>query len=84
MGETTQVGDSEGRVVLPGFGDAIVVIETVSETEYRVRKIEFIEDEMPIKLSERDAMKLVEMMENSPEPNAALRRAAKRYREKYG
>jgi hypothetical protein len=83
MRETSQVADGEGRVVLPGFEDAVVIIETVSETECRVRKVEFIEDEMPIKLTERETLQVIEMMENPPEPNEKLRQAAKRYKENY-
>jgi hypothetical protein len=84
MKSVTNSADSKGRVTLPGFANAIVIVETISESEYRVRKVEFPEDEPPIELSERDAKKLLEMLENPPEPNAALRRAAKRFKKHYG
>jgi hypothetical protein len=92
MPTTIRTADSKGRIVLPGFANATVIVEAISDTEYRVRKarvipedeFQFPEDEMPIKLSERDARKVLEMIENPPKPNAALRRAAKRYRKNYG
>ncbi len=86
-----RTADSKGRIVLPGFANATVVVEAISDTEYRVRRAIVIpedellpEDRMPIVLSERDARKVVDMIENPPKPNAALRRAAKRYRKNYG
>ena len=39
---------------------------------------------MPIKLSQRDARKVLDMLENPPRPNAAAARAAKRFRKNYG
>jgi Protein of unknown function (DUF1778) len=90
MGTAIRTADSKGRVILPGFANATVIIEAVSDTEYRIRKarvipedeMRFPEDEMPINLSERDALMVLEMIKNPPKPNAALRRAAKRYRKK--
>lgn len=83
MKKTIQVADKKGRVTLPGFASETVAIERISDEEYRVRKVLFIEDEMPIELSERDARKLLEIIENPPEPNAALRRAFQRYKEQF-
>lgn len=37
--------------------------------------------EFPRPLSKRDAIRLIEMLENPPAPNEALKAAAKRYRE---
>jgi hypothetical protein len=92
MGTAMRIADSKGRVILPGFANATVIVEAVSDTEYRIRKarvipedeLRFPEDEMPIELSERDAKKVLEMLENPPKPNAALRRAAKRFKKNYG
>jgi Protein of unknown function (DUF1778) len=92
MGTAIRIADSKGRVILPGFANATVIVEAVSDTEYRIRKarvipedeLRFPEDEMPIELSERDAKKFLEMLENPPKPNAALRRAAKRFKKNYG
>ena len=92
MTTAIRTADSKGRIVLPGFANATVIIETVSDTEFRVRKarviaeddLHFPEEDMPVELSERDAKKFLEMLENPPKPNAALRRAAKRFKKKYG
>jgi len=39
---------------------------------------------MPVELSERDARKFLEALDKPPAPNVALRRAARRFRKKYG
>ena len=83
-----RVADGKGRVTLPGFANATVIVEAVGPNEYRVRKgeviakddLHFSEEEMPIVLSERDARRLLDSLEQPPRPNAAARRAAKRIR----
>jgi hypothetical protein len=91
MTTAIRTADSKGRIVLPGFANATVIVEAISDSEYRVRKAIVIpedellpEDKMPIVLSERDAKKVLDMIENPPKPNAALQRAAKRFKKKYG
>ena len=92
MSTTIRIADSKGRIILPGFANATVILEAISPNEYRVRKAEvipadelhFSEEDMPLVLSERDAMTLLEMFENPPAPNAAARKAAKRYKKHYG
>ena len=92
MATTVRTADSKGRVVLPGFANATVIVEALSDTEYRIRKARVIaedelrspEDEMPIVLSEREGHQILDMIENPPKPNSALRRAFKRYRKKHG
>ena len=92
MSEMIRIADSKGRVCLPGFANATVIIEATSEDEYRVRRAKvipadearFSEEEMPLTLSERDARRLVEILENPPRPNAAARRAAKRFKKRHG
>lgn len=91
MTTAVRTADSKGRVTLPGFANATVIIEALSATEYRIRKARVIpedevlpEDRMPIVLSERDAKKVLDMIENPPKPNAALRKAAKRFKKHYG
>jgi len=69
---------------LPEFANAIVEVEPVSDTEYRVRRVPFPEEKMPIKLTERETLQVLDMIENPPKPNAALRRAAKRFKKNYG
>ncbi len=92
MESAIRMADSKGRIVLPGFANAKVIVEAISDTEYRIRKARalpegeecFPEDAMPIKLSQRDARKVLDMLENPPKPNAAAARAAKRFRNNNG
>lgn len=87
-----RVADDKGRVTLPGFANATVIVEAVSANEFRVRKAEvvpaddlrFPEEEMPVTLSQRDARRLLKALESPPPPNAAARRAAKRFRKHHG
>lgn len=92
MSAIIRIADSKGRISLPGFANATVLLEAISPNEYRVRKAEvipadelhFVEEDMPIQLSERDAITFLEMIENPPRPNAAARKAAKRFKKHYG
>jgi hypothetical protein len=92
MSPIIRTADSKGRVALPGFANATLIIEKVDDTEYRVRKakvipeneLHFHEEDFPIKLSARDAAKVVEMLTNPPAPNKAARRAAKRFMKDHG
>jgi hypothetical protein len=92
MAALIRIADNKGRISLPGFANATVVLEAVGPNEYRVRKAEviptddlhFTEEEMPVVLSERDAKRFLEMLENPPPPNAAARRAAKRFKKHHG
>jgi hypothetical protein len=92
VSEIIRIADSKGRVCLPGFANSAVVIEAVSENEYRVRKarvipedeLRFPEEDLPLVLSERDAEIFVDALLNPPKPNAVARRAAKRFMKKYG
>jgi hypothetical protein len=87
-----RTADSKGRVALPGFANATLLIEKVDETEYRVRKAQVIpenemhfhEEDFPIRLSARDAAAFVAALRNPPEPNQAMRRAWKRFMKDYG
>jgi hypothetical protein len=86
--QIVRTADRKGRVALPGFADATVIIEKVDETEYRVRKaavvpvkdLQFHEEEGPVKLSAKDAATVLSALEDPPVPNAAARKAAKRFR----
>lgn len=92
METAIRTADSKGRVILPGFANATVIVEAVSDMEYRIRKarvipedeLRFPEEEMAIVLTEREGEQILDMIENPPKPNAALRRAFKRYRKKHG
>jgi len=90
--EMVRTADSKGRVALPGFANATVLLEKIDDTEYRVRKarvipekdLHFHEEDFPLVLSERDALRFLEMLEHPPEPNAAARKAAKEFMRDYG
>jgi hypothetical protein len=92
MSAVIRIADAKGRVILPGFANATVIVEACSPNEYRIRKAEVIpadeailtEDQMPVRLSKRDAGSVLKSLEKPPRPNAAARRAAKRFKEKYG
>jgi uncharacterized protein (DUF1778 family) len=90
--EFIRTADSKGRVAFPGFANATLIIEQVDETEFRVRKarvipekdLKFHEEDFPLKLSERDAAKVVKALKDPPAPNRAARRAARRFRKDHG
>ncbi len=92
MSELIRITDNKGRISLPGFAHSAVIVEPISENEYRIRKAEVIprdelrfpEEDMPIELSERDAIRFLEALEAPPEPNATARRAAKWFKERHG
>ena len=92
MKELIRTADSKGRLSFPGFANATVIIEPVSANEYRVRKAEVIpaddlrfpEEDMPVVLSKTDAHRFLEALENPPSPLPAAKRAAKRFRKRYG
>jgi uncharacterized protein DUF1778 len=92
MTQMYQKADSKGRVALPGFANAILIIEKIDDTEYRIRRakviaekdLHFLEEDFPLQLSARDAASVAEAMENPPAPNQAARRAAKRARKHHG
>jgi hypothetical protein len=83
--ETRSTG-SEGRICLPkGFANATVIIDQVSETEIRIRKeVVIAEDEVSFyeeataPLSDADRDRFLHLLDNPPEPNPALKRAAAR------
>ena len=92
MKEIVRTAHSKGRVALPGFANATLIIEKVDDTEYRVRKakviaekdLRFHEEEFPLELTAREVEQILETLENPPSPTRAARRAAKRFQAKYG
>lgn len=88
----TRSADAKGRVSLPkAFANATVIIERVSDTEVRIRKAMVIpEDEVRFpeekaaSLSDRDRDRFLDLLDNPPAANAALRRAARRHAERRG
>lgn len=87
-----RTADSKGRVALPGFANAMLIIERIDDSEYRVRKaqviaeqdLRFHEENFPLELSARDAAEVLETLENPPAPKRAARRAAKRFQKNHG
>ncbi len=88
----TCVADAEARVALPtGFANATLVIEQLSDVEVRIRKKDalqddetlFVEERITV-LSDRDRDRFLELLENPPEPTAALRRAMAEHRRQHG
>jgi len=81
----TRTTDSKGRVTLPrGFANSPVIIERVSETEVRIRKAVVVpEEEMRFyeeaaaPLSDRDRDRFLDLLDNPPKANKALRTAAR-------
>ncbi len=88
----TRTTDAKGRVSLPRpFANTTVVIEQVSDVEVRIRKALVIpEDELRFyeetaaPLSDRDRDRFLQLLDNPPQANAALRRGAARYVEHHG
>jgi hypothetical protein len=91
-GMETRSTDAKGRVSLPkGFANATVIVEQVSETEVRIRKAVVIpEDEVRFyeetaaPLSDRDRDRFLELLDNPPAPNQALKRAARKRATRHG
>jgi len=85
--DATQSGntDAQGWVRLPlGFANTPVIIEQVSDTEVRIRKAiinprdEFSGEEEPTSpLSDRDRDRFLEMLDNPPMANTALKKAVR-------
>jgi uncharacterized protein (DUF1778 family) len=83
----TRSTDAKGRICLPrAFANSTLIIEQVSETELRLRKAVVIpEDEVrfseetAIVLSDVDRDRFLNLLDNPPRANAALKRAATRH-----
>ena len=92
MDMETRSTDSKGRVSLPkAFANATVIIEQLSDTEVRIRKAVVIpEDEVRFyeetaaPLSDRDRDRFLELLDNPPAANVALKNAAKKHAKAHG
>ncbi len=92
MAAETRSTDAKGRVSLPkSFANATVLIDQISETEVRIRKAVVIpqdevrfHEETATPLSDRDRDRFLQLLENPPQANAALERAAKRHLKNHG
>lgn len=84
--------DNKGRIAIPGLAGATVLVDQVSETEYRVRKAQVIpEDELtlleekPIVLSDKDRDIFLAALDRPvKKPNAAMRQAMKKHKARHG
>lgn len=87
MSTLTRTTDRKARVSLPSsFANATVLIEQVSETELRIRKAQVIpEDELPFReesatlLSDQDRDRFLDLLDNPPRANEALKKAATKH-----
>ena len=72
----TRTADAKGRITLPkAFAGATVIVEQVSETEVRIRKARVVpEDEGPIRLTPAERDRFLDILDDPPKPNAALKR----------
>ena len=92
MNVETRSTDAKGRISLPkAFANATVIIEQVSETEVRIRKAVVIpEDEVRFyeetaaPLSNRDRDRFLDLLDNPPKANDALKRAAAKHAKPHG
>ena len=83
----TRTTDAKGRVTLPrDFANSTVIIEHVNETELRIRKARIVaedqlsfREENPTVLSNEDRDRFIQLLDNPPKPDAALRCAARRH-----
>lgn len=84
--------DTKGRLSLPkSFANTTVLVEQISDSEIRIRKAKVIpQDEEPFleehnpPLSNKDRDLFLSLLANPPKPNAALKKAVKKYRERHG
>jgi len=92
MDMETRSTDAKGRISLPkAFANATVIIDQLSETELRIRKAVVIPEnevrfceETATPLSDRDRDRFLELLDNPPKANPALRRAAARNPKRHG
>ena len=91
MHTETRTADAKGRVLLSNkVANATLLVEQVSDTEYRVRLAKTIAiDEIPFMeeslapLSDRDRDLFLSLLENPPPPNEALVKAMKRQKVRF-
>jgi len=88
----TRTADAKARITLPkSFAGSTVIVEQVSETEVRIRKARVVaeaevsfEDEKTIRLTPAARDRFLAILDNPPEPNAALRKALAGYKKRHG
>ena len=88
MASLTRTTDTKARVSLPpGFANATVIIDQVSDTELRIRKARVIpEDEIRFAeessttMSDQDRDRFLAVLDNPPPANAALKKAVRKHK----
>jgi hypothetical protein len=92
MTPLTRTTDRKARVRLPkSFANVTVLIEQVSDTELRIRKVEVpsedevrFREESALAVSDRDRDLFLSLLDNPPAPNEALKKAAARHKRRRG
>jgi hypothetical protein len=92
ISQELQTADAQARVTLPvEFAETMVVVELLSPSEVRVRKVGEASDELstlPENLvtmrTDRDRDRFLELIESQPIANAALREAMGKRRQANG
>jgi uncharacterized protein (DUF1778 family) len=92
MATQTETTDSQARVTLPqAFANTTVIVEQLNDTELLIRKAATdAPDEEPFleessrRLSNRDRDRFLELLDNPPRPNEALRRLMRPQNERHG
>jgi hypothetical protein len=92
MDMETRSTDSKGRISLPkAFANATVIIEQIGDTEIRIRKAVVIPEddvrfyeETAAPLTDRDRDRFLDLLDNPPAPNAALKKAARKHAARHG
>lgn len=83
-----QTADAQARITLPAaFAETTVIVEVLSPSELRVRKVSEASDELSAApesnmatLSDRDRDRFLDLIESLPAANAALRGAMEKRR----
>lgn len=81
--QEVQTADAQARITLPAtFAEAAVVVEVLSASEVRIRKVDEASQELcglpessVTRLSDRDRDRFLELVESRPAANASLRKA---------
>ncbi len=84
--------DAEGRLSLPkSFANWTVIVEQVSETEVRIRRVQVVaEDDLPFEeesvtsFNDEARDQFLELLANPPVANRALQKAAARHKRRRG
>ena len=92
MKQIIRTADSKGRISLPrSFANAMVIVDRVSDVEVRIRKatvvpeseVRFVE-EVREPLTDRDRDRFLELLDNPPGPNEALKKILNTQTERRG